>query len=88
MANKDPVRQASQPPRLARVREPLWAVKFESQLMTCELRYHGTHGVEYRLFHNNEFVKGRGFATRELAVNAAAVVLKEFEDEGWVRFEA
>ncbi len=49
----------------------------------CELRYHGTHGVEYRLYYDNEFQEGRGFQTRELAVNAADAVRRRLEDTGW-----
>jgi len=87
LGSDEPVRHAPPPPRLARVREPLWGVRLENQQMTCELRYHGVRGVEYRLFHNNEFLRGRGFATRELAVKAATDVLKDLEREGWIQFE-
>ena len=49
----------------------------------CELRYHGEYGVEYRLFQNDQFYRGKGFATRMLAVQAAEIVRRQLEDEGW-----
>ena len=49
----------------------------------CELRYHGKHGVEYRLFCDNEFYQGRSFQTRELAVTAANAVRRRLNDTGW-----
>jgi hypothetical protein len=66
------------------VREPLWTVEFEGQRISCELRYHGKYGVEYRLFRDNEFYQGRGFRTREPALLAATVVRRQLEADGWV----
>ncbi len=67
----------------APVREALWTVDLDGQRVRCELRHHGKYGVEYRLFLNNEFYQGRGFQTRERAVQAAASVRRQFEDDGW-----
>ena len=67
----------------ARVREALWTVEFEGQRISCELRYHGGYGVEYQLFRNNEFCEGRGFRTRGPALQAAATVRRQLENEGW-----
>ena len=64
------------------VREALWMVEVAGQRISCELRYHGRHGVEYRLFQNNEFCQGRGFPTRQTAVQAAASVRRQLEDGG------
>jgi hypothetical protein len=67
----------------ALMREARWTVRFEGQRISCELRYHGILGVEYRLFRDNEFCRGRGFRTRELAVQAAAAVRQQLENDGW-----
>jgi hypothetical protein len=67
----------------ARERELLWTVANHGRRIMCELRYHGKHGVEYRLYCDNEFYQGRGFQTRELAVNAADAVRRRLEDTGW-----
>ena len=67
----------------APMREALWTIEFEGQRIGCELRYLGKYGVEYRLFHNNEFFQGRGFRTREPAVHAAATVRRQLENDGW-----
>ena len=67
-----------------REREPLWTVHRDRQWITCELRYHGEHGVEYRLFQNDQFYKGRGFANRELAVQGAEVARRQLEADGWL----
>ena len=64
-----------------RVREALWTVELEGQRISCELRYHGRFGVEYRLFRDNEFYQGRGFRTREPAVQAAASVRRRLEND-------
>jgi hypothetical protein len=64
-------------------REQLWTVANHSRRIMCELRYHGQHGVEYRLYYDNEFYQGRGFQTRELAVTAADAVRRRLEDTGW-----
>ncbi len=64
-------------------RELLWTVACHSRRIMCELRYHGKYGVEYRLFCDNEFYQGRGFQTRELAVNAADAVRRRLVETGW-----
>ncbi len=64
-------------------RELLWTVASHRRQIRCELRYHGKHGVEYRLYYDNEFCQGRGFETRELAVTAADAVRRRLEDTGW-----
>jgi hypothetical protein len=64
-------------------RERLWTVTNRGRRIMCELRFHGKHGVEYRLFCDNEFSQGRGFQTRELAAHAADAVRQRLEDTGW-----
>ena len=61
------------------VREALWTVEAEGERISCELRHHGRHGVEYRMFRDNEFDHGRGFRTRALAVQAAAAMRRQLE---------
>ena len=70
-------------PARAPERELLWTVTSHNRRIMCQLRYHGKYGVEYRLFCDNEFYQGRGFQTRELAVNAADVVRRHLEETGW-----
>ena len=67
------------------IREALWTVEAEGERISCELRYHGRHGVEYRMFRDFEFYHGRGFRTRTLAVQAAASVRRQLEDAEWSR---
>ena len=62
------------------VREALWTVEAEGERISCELRHHGRRGVEYRVFRDYEFSYGRGFRTRTLAVQAAALVRRQLED--------
>ena len=64
-------------------REALWTLHRDRQWILCELRYHGEYGVEYRLFQNDQFYRGKGFSTRMLAVQAAEIVRRQLEDEGW-----
>jgi hypothetical protein len=66
-----------------RVREALWTVELEGQRISCDLRYHGSYGVEYQLFRDNEFCEGHGFKTREPALQAADSVRRQLEDDGW-----
>lgn len=64
-------------------REALWTLHRDRQWIRCELRYHGEYGVEYRLFQNDQFYRGRGFPTRTLAVQAAEIVRRQLEEDGW-----
>lgn len=70
-------------PDCALLREPLWTVEMDDCRIRCELRYHGQYGVEYRLFRDNEFYQGRGFRTREPAMQAADAVRRQLEGR-WV----
>jgi hypothetical protein len=66
-------------------REALWTLHRDRQRIRCELRYHGEYGVEYRLFQNDQFYRGRGLPTRTLAVEAADIVRRQLEEDGWSR---
>ena len=66
-----------------RVREALWTVELEGERISCDLRYHGRYGVEYQLFRDNEFCEGRGFSTRGPALQGAATVRQQLENDGW-----
>ena len=57
--------------------------QFAGERINSELRYHGRYGVEYRLFRDNQFYEGQGFRTRTPAVQAAASVRRQLEDDGW-----
>lgn len=65
----------------ALLREPLWMVQVHDRSIRCELRYSGQHGVEYRLFRDNEFYQGRGFRSREPALLAANAVRRQLEGQ-------
>ena len=69
-------------PRKPRAAEPLWELRRDGVTWTCELRYHAERGVEATSFRNGEFLMGRRFDTRVLAVQwadfeAAAINRKE-----------
>lgn len=52
--------------------EVLWTVStVKGALIRCELRNHGAAGAELQLFRNREFVDGRLWPSREIAVAKA-----------------
>jgi hypothetical protein len=69
------------PPTKPRPNEKLWELWARHKLFSCELKYRGEYGVEAQIFEDAEFVWGRLFQTRELAVNWATLE-KEFIEKG------
>ena len=67
------------PPRKQRPGEPLWSVRVNGATWEAELRYHGEYGVEAQIFKQGEFLIGRRFDTRELAIQWAKLERAELE---------
>jgi hypothetical protein len=51
--------------------ELLWSLRKDHRQIDCELRTHGTYGVEVQLLREREFYAGRMFPTREIALQWA-----------------
>jgi hypothetical protein len=58
-------------PRQPRVGEHLWAIRKDGRQLDCELRDHGEWGVEVQVYREREFLYGRRWATRALALEEA-----------------
>jgi hypothetical protein len=52
-------------------REFLWAIRKDGQQLDCELRDHGPWGVEVQIYREREFLYGRRWPTRALALEEA-----------------
>jgi hypothetical protein len=55
-------------PRLRHPEEHLWAIRKNGRQLDCELRDHGPWGVEVQIYREREFLYGRRWATRVLAL--------------------
>jgi hypothetical protein len=52
--------------------EPLWSLQQDGRTLSCILRYHGkAYGVEAQILSDGEMLIGRGFDTKELALQWA-----------------
>jgi hypothetical protein len=51
--------------------EHLWAIRKDGQQLDCELRDHGAWGVEVQVYREREFLYGRRWASRALAIEEA-----------------
>jgi hypothetical protein len=58
-------------PRRPRIGEPLWTLQKDGRRLACELRDHGEWGVEVQVYREREFLYGRRWATRALALEEA-----------------
>ena len=58
-------------PRQPRAGEPLWAIQKDGRQPDCELRDHGAWGGEVQVYREREFLYGRRWATRALALQEA-----------------
>jgi hypothetical protein len=56
---------------LLRPSEHLWSLRKDGVTWSAELRYCGEHGVEAQIFRHGEFVIGRRFDMRVVAVEWA-----------------
>ena len=59
------------PPKPPKPREGLWQLRTGHVTWSCELLDHGAYGVEAQILRDGEFVIGRRFDTRALAVQWA-----------------
>jgi hypothetical protein len=57
--------------RARKPREHLWAIRKDGQQLDCELRDHGEWGVEVQIYREREFLYGRRWPTRALALEEA-----------------
>jgi hypothetical protein len=69
------------PPRQPQPGERLFEFKRGHDRFLCELRDHGAYGIEAQFFQNEEFLWGRRFDTRELAVQWAELEQQAIEKE-------
>ena len=59
------------PPPPPRKGEPLWTIQKAGRQLACELRDDGDLGVEVQVYRDREFLYGRRWATRALALREA-----------------
>jgi len=59
------------PPRQPRAGASLWTIQKDGRNLTCELRDDGEWGVELQVYREGEFLYGRRWATRALALAEA-----------------
>jgi hypothetical protein len=71
------------PPRQPKPGEVLWALVRDGHWRRAELRDHGKVGAELQIHVNGEFVNGRRFERRDLALAEAAAARHAFEALGW-----
>ena len=64
--NHKPASRRERPPS-----EHLWAIRKDGQQLDCELRDHGEWGVEVQIYREREFLYGRRWPTRVLALEEA-----------------
>jgi hypothetical protein len=64
--------------------EHLWAMRKHDRLLECELRDRGEWGVEVQVFREGEFLFGRLWPTRALAIEDADERKAQYRREGGV----
>lgn len=72
------------PPRQPRPAEHLWAIRKDGRQYDAELRDHGKWGVEFQVFRELEFLYGRRWPTRELAIAEADERKMQYMREGGI----
>jgi hypothetical protein len=73
-----PARRPRQP------NEHLWAFRKDGRQLDCQLRDHGAWGVEVQVYREREFLYGRRWATRALALEEADEQKARYLREGGV----
>jgi hypothetical protein len=61
-----------------------WAIRKDGRQLDCELRNHGEAVVEVQLYRDREFLSGRRFQTRALALEEAAARKAQYLSEGGI----
>jgi hypothetical protein len=69
-----------EPSRVPRPGEQVWSVRVNHVTWSCELRYHGEGGVEAQILRDGDFMIGRRFDTRLLAVQWAELTRNDLRD--------
>ena len=72
------------PPRQPRPGQHLWTVTHAAELRRAELRDHGPIGCELQILNEVEFVSGRRFDNRALALIEAERIRDVLLGQGWV----
>jgi hypothetical protein len=71
------------PPVKPREGEPVWAMAKGTRRLTCELKFHGEHGVETRTLLDGELYVGRRFPKRARALDEASTMHAQCVAHGW-----
>jgi hypothetical protein len=72
------------PPPQPQTGERLWTVQKDGRLLACELRDDGAAGVEVQMSRDGEFLYGRRWANRALALAKADEQKARYLREGGV----
>ena len=72
------------PPPPPRKGEPLWTIQKAGRTLACELRDDGDLGVEVQVYRDREFLYGRRWANRALALEEADEQKARYLREGGV----
>jgi hypothetical protein len=67
--------------------EHLWAIQKDGHRLDCELRDYGAWDVEVQIYREREFLYGRRWPTRELALEEADDQRAEYLRKGGVLIE-
>jgi hypothetical protein len=73
-----------QKPATSRPGELLWSIRKDGRQLDAELRDHRTYGVELQVFREREFLYGRTWLTRALALEEADALKARYLAEGGV----
>ena len=72
------------PARQPRPGEPLWSLRKNGRQYDCELRDHGTWGIEVQVYYEREFRFGQRCPSRELALAVADLIKNRHLGDGGV----
>lgn len=73
------------PPRKSTPAELLWRLTCGNERRRAELRDRGIVGAELQIYINGQFVSGRHYTTRALAIADADAFRAALERDGWIR---
>jgi hypothetical protein len=62
--------------------EHLWSIRKNGVQLDCVLRDHGSSGVEARIIRDGEFLLGRRWPSRDLAIEEAEDLRQQYIREG------
>lgn len=70
-------------PRMPAPGERAWALQKDAGMMHADIRDNGAAGAELQVFSRGEFIFGRRYETRGIALDEAAGLRQQLEAEGW-----